>query len=132
MPRLGGIEAGGSKFVCAVGSGPEDADVVEFPTTTPQETIARVFEFFGSREPVEAIGIASFGPIDPNPESPTWGYITSTPKSGWRDFNFVGAVRRVLAIPIAFDTDVNAAALGEFRWGTAHGLRSFLYVTVGT
>jgi fructokinase len=132
MPRLGGIEAGGSKFVCAAGSGPEDAEIVEFPTTTPQQTIARVAEFFGSRQPVEAIGIGSFGPIDPNPESPTYGYITSTPKRGWRDFDFAGAVTDALAIPVVFDTDVNAAALAESRWGATRGLRNFLYVTVGT
>src|SRR3984885_1565049 len=98
MPRLGGIEAGGSKFVCAVGSGPEDADVVGFPTTNPQQTIPGVAEFSRSREPVESIGIASFGPIDPNPESPTYGYITSTPKRGWRNFDFAGAVKAALAI----------------------------------
>ena len=83
MPRLGGIEAGGSKFKCAAGSGPADAEIAEFPTTTPQETIGRVAEFFRTRQPVESIGIASFGPIDPNPQSPTFGYITSTPKPGW-------------------------------------------------
>jgi len=132
MPRLGGIEAGGSKFKCAAGSGPGDAEIAEFPTTTPQETIGRVAEFFRTREPVEAIGIASFGPIDPNPQSPTFGYITSTPKPGWRNFDFAGAVRDALGIPVAFDTDVNAAALSESRWGAARGLGSFLYVTVGT
>jgi fructokinase len=132
MRRLGGIEAGGSKFLCAAGSGPEDAEIVEFPTTTPEETMARVVEFFRARAPVAAIGIASFGPIDPNPESPTFGYITSTPKRGWRNFDFVGAVGGALGIPVAFDTDVNAAALAESRWGAARGLRSFLYVTVGT
>ena len=132
MPRLGGIEAGGSKFVCAAGSGPEDAQIVEFPTTTPEETIARVTQFFRTREPVEAIGIGSFGPIDPNPESPLFGYITSTPKLGWRNFNFAGAVQAALGIPVAFDTDVNAAALAESRWGAGRGLRNFIYVTVGT
>jgi fructokinase len=132
MPRLGGIEAGGSKFKCAAGSGPDDAEIAEFPTTTPQETIGRVGEFFRAREPVESIGIASFGPIDPNPESPTYGYITSTPKRGWRDFDFAGTVRRVLGTPVAFDTDVNAAALAESLWGAAVGLRNFIYVTVGT
>jgi fructokinase len=130
--RLGGIEAGGSKFVCAAGNGPEDTDIAEFPTTTPQETIARVAEFFAARKPVAAIGIASFGPIDPNPESPTFGYITSTPKLAWRNFDFAGAVHRALGKPIAFDTDVNGAALAESRWGAARGLRSFIYVTVGT
>jgi fructokinase len=132
MPRLGGIEAGGSKFKCATGTGPEDAEITEVPTTTPQETIARVVEFFASREPVQAVGIASFGPIDPNPKSPTFGYITSTPKFGWRNFDFAGAVQGALGIPVAFDTDVNAAALAESRWGAARGSRSFLYVTVGT
>jgi len=132
MVRLGGIEAGGSKFVCAAGSGPGDAEFAEFPTTTPQETIGRVIDFFRTGQPVAAIGIASFGPIDPNPESPTFGYITSTPKLDWRNFDFAGAVRGPLGTPIAFDTDVNAAALAEARWGAARGLRSFLYVTVGT
>jgi fructokinase len=132
MPRFGGIEAGGTKFKCATGTGPEDAEITQVPTTTPQETIARVVEFFASREPVQAIGIASFGPIDQNPESPTFGYITSTPKLGWRNFDFAGAVRGALGIPVAFDTDVNAAALAESRWGAARGSRSFLYVTVGT
>jgi fructokinase len=132
MPRVGGIEAGGSKFVCAAGSGPADADIAEFPTTTPEETISRVAEFFHARPPVAAIGIASFGPIDPNTESPTFGYITSTPKLGWRNFDFAGAIRGALGKPIAFDTDVNAAALAESRWGAARGLRNFLYITVGT
>src|ERR1700722_13066812 len=132
MPRVGGIEAGGTKFVCAAGSGPEDLEIAEFPTTTPSATIRRVIDFFQAGQPVTAIGIASFGPIDPNPDSPTFGYITSTPKRGWRDFDFAGAVKDALAIPVAFDTDVNAAALAESRWGAARGLRNFLYVTVGT
>jgi fructokinase len=132
MVRVGGIEAGGSKFVCAAGSGPEDAEIAEFPTTTPEKTIPRVAEFFLARPPVAAIGIASFGPIDPNPESPTFGYITSTPKPGWRNFDFAGAIRTALGKPIAFDTDVNAAALAESRWGAARGLRNLLYITVGT
>jgi fructokinase len=132
VPRFGGIEAGGSAFRCAVASGLDDVDFAEFPTTTPAETMARVTEFFRARPAVEAIGIASFGPIDPNPESPTFGYITSTPKLAWRNFDFAGAVRRALGTPVAFDTDVNAAALAESQWGAARGWRSFLYVTVGT
>ena len=132
MARLGGIEAGGSKFVCAAGSSPEDCEFAEFPTTTPQETIGPVIDFFRARAPVAALGIASFGPIDPNPDSPTFGYITSTPKLAWRNFDFAGTVGRALQTPIAFDTDVNAAVLAESRWGAAQGLHSVLYVTVGT
>src|SRR5579862_8669477 len=132
MPRLGGIEAGGSKFVCAVGGGPGDAEFLEFATTTPGETIAQAVDFFRAREPVEAIGIASFGPIDLRPESPTYGYITSTPKLHWRNTDVAGAVGRALGVPVAFDTDVNAAALAERRWGAARGIENFVYVTVGT
>jgi fructokinase len=132
MSLLGGIEAGGSKFVCAVGSGPDDAEFREFPTTSPEETMRHVIDFLGAAEPVAAIGIGSFGPIDPNPQSPTFGYITSTPKAGWRNFDFAGTVRRALGVPIVFDTDVNAAALAESRWGAARGLRNFIYITVGT
>jgi len=132
VSRAGGIEAGGSKFICAVGSGPADLDSVEIPTTTPQETVSRVIEFFRERGRVEALGIGSFGPIDPDPQSATFGYITSTPKQGWRNFDLVGAIRAALHVKVAFDTDVNAAALGEFRWGAAQGLHTFLYLTVGT
>jgi fructokinase len=132
MRRLGGIEAGGSRFRCAWGTGPDDAEVAEFPTTGPSETIARAIEFFQTREPVEAIGIGSFGPIDPDPRSPTFGYITTTPKRVWRNFDFAGAVRAAIPVPVAFDTDVNAAALAESRWGAARSLRSFVYLTAGT
>lgn len=132
MPRYGGIEAGGTNFRCAVGNDPEDVEIAEFSTTTPAETIARSVEFLRTRGPIQAIGIASFGPIDPNPESPTYGYITSTPKLPWRNFDFAGAVRHALMLPVAFDTDVNAAALAESRWGAAQGVRNFVYVTVGT
>jgi fructokinase len=132
MPIVGGIEAGGSKFVCAVGSQPDDLQVGEVPTTTPEETIKRTVAFFQEYQPVSAIGIGSFGPIDPNPPSPTFGYITATPKLAWRNFNFAGAIRDALGVKVAFDTDVNAAALGEFRWGAAQHLDTFLYLTVGT
>ncbi|HWY48626.1 MAG TPA: ROK family protein [Bryobacteraceae bacterium] len=132
MSKAGGIEAGGSKFVCAIGSGPDGLDSVEIPTTTPEETLGRVIEFFGQRGPVEAVGIGSFGPIDPDPQSATFGYIMSTPKLAWRNFDLAGAIRERLHVKVAFDTDVNAAALGEFRWGAAQGLQTFLYLTVGT
>jgi fructokinase len=132
MPFVGGIEAGGTKFALAIGSRPEDLEVGEVPTTTPEETLRRTVDFFKSRPAVKAIGIGSFGPIDPNPSSPTYGYITSTPKLAWRNFNFAGAIRDALGVEVAFDTDVNAAALGEFRWGAAQSLDTFLYLTVGT
>ncbi len=132
MSKVGGIEAGGTKFVCAVGSGPDDLDAVEIPTTAPGQTLARVIEFFKTREPVERIGIGSFGPIDPLPQSATFGFITSTPKPAWRNFDLAGAVGNALPVKVAFDTDVNAAALGEYRWGAAQGLDTFLYLTVGT
>jgi fructokinase len=132
VPKFGGIEAGGSKFVCAVGSGPDDLDLVEIPTTTPPETIRHVLEFFGRGGRVEAVGIGSFGPIDPDPQSATFGYITSTPKQAWRNFNLAGPIRAALHAKVAFDTDVNAAAFGEFRWGAAQSLDTFLYLTVGT
>ena len=133
---FGGIEAGGTKFVCAVGSGPKDiVDSVRFSTTTPEETIGKSIEFFkkaGSVTPIKSIGIASFGPVDPDPASPFYGYITSTPKPGWAHTNFAGAIREALGIAVVLDTDVNAAALGEYKWGAAQGLDDFIYLTVGT
>jgi fructokinase len=136
MAWFGGIESGGTKFVCAVGTGPGDLRArVEFPTTTPEETIRRVVEFFeqqGRLEKLSAIGIASFGPIDLHPGSPHFGYITSTPKPGWNNTDLVGPIRRALGVPVAFDTDVNGAALGEGTWGAAMGLDAFVYLTVGT
>jgi len=129
----GGIEAGGSKWECAVGRGPHELHAVEtIPTTTPGETIERVLAFFERAGPVAAIGIGSFGPIDTDLGSPTWGYITSTPKPGWANTNVAHEIRRRLSVPVTFDTDVNAAALAEYRWGAAQGLETFCYVTVGT
>ncbi len=134
MPIYGGIECGGTKFVCATGR--ETGEVLaraEFPTTTPAETIARATAFFSTQpQPPQSIGIGSFGPVDLNHASPKYGYITSTPKDGWRDTDLVGAVHLQTGLPVAFDTDVNAAALGEARWGAARGLHTFLYVTIGT
>jgi fructokinase len=129
----GGIETGGSKWECAVGGGPEDLRAVEtIPTTTPAETIGRAVAFFEREGPVEAIGIGSFGPVDPKLSSPTWGYITTTPKPGWAYTDVGQEIRRRLSVPVAFDTDVNAAALGEHRWGACQGLDTFCYITVGT
>jgi len=134
MTLVGGIEAGGTKFVCAVGTGPHDLrERVRIPTTTPAETLARCVDYFrNQRERVGAIGIACFGPIDLRPTSPTFGYITSTPKPGWQNVDIRGTMARELGVPIGFDTDVNAAALSEMRWGAGRGLENLLYVTVGT
>jgi fructokinase len=124
----GGIEAGGTKWVCGIGSGPDDLHALNtFPTTTPEETLARVAEFFAQNGGVSAVGVGSFGPIDLRS-----GHITTTPKPGWKNTDVVSALREALGVPIAFDTDVNAAALGEQRWGVAQGLDTFCYFTVGT
>jgi len=130
---LGGVEAGGSTWVCAVGSGPDDVrDTLVIPTTTPDETIGRVTGFFAEHRDVEAVGIGSFGPVDVDPASPTWGFITSTPKPGWANVDVAPRLAAALGVPVAFDTDVNAAALGERRWGAAVGVDTFWYITVGT
>ncbi len=136
MPLFGGLEAGGTKFVCAVGTQPQDLRAtIHFATTTPQESIARAIAFFEEQskgEALAAVGIASFGPVDPDPASPTFGNITTTPKPGWTSTDFAGPVRRALGVPVGFDTDVNGAALGEHRWGAAQGLDTFIYLTIGT
>jgi fructokinase len=134
---VGSIEAGGTKFVCTVASGPNDIrDEIRYPTTTPDETLARAIAFFQEQEKqhgrLAALGIGSFGPIDLDPDSPTWGYVTSTPKPGWKDTDFVGRMREHFDVPVAWDTDVNAAALGEYMWGAATGLHTFIYLTIGT
>jgi fructokinase len=129
----GGIESGGTKWECAVGTGPDDVRAaVTVPTTAPDETIGRVVDFFQREGPVDALGIGSFGPVDARIGSPTWGYVTTTPKPGWSNTDVGQEIRRRLGVPVAFDTDVNAAALGEHRWGAGRGLRSLWYVTVGT
>jgi len=134
MPLYGGIESGGTKFVCGIAN--ETGKLLarsEFPTTTPAETIGRAIAFLRDQpQPLSAIGIGSFGPVDLHPASPNFGFITSTPKPGWRDTDLAGAVKRATGLPVAFDTDVNAAAFGEGRWGAAQGLDTFLYLTIGT
>lgn len=134
---VGAIEAGGTKFVCAVGTGPGDLrEEIRYPTTDPDATIGRAVKFFRdvseTEGPLAAIGIGSFGPVDLRPGSPTWGFITTTPKAGWSDTSFAGRVCDELQVPVAFDTDVNAAAVGEWRWGAGQGLEALVYVTVGT
>jgi fructokinase len=138
---VGGIEAGGTKFVCAVGRGPEDVrqpwNRQEFATgDNPGRLISRVIEWFRENqreEPLAAIGIASFGPVDLARGSPSYGHITSTPKRGWANTDLVGPIQRALGnIPVGFDTDTNGAGLGEYFWGRAAGLDDFVYITIGT
>ena len=134
----GGIEAGGTKFICAVGTGPTDLLIKRIETTTPQKTFAEVIAFFKpytleeADRHVAAIGIASFGPLELKKESPRYGYITNTPKPSWMNVNLAGNISDSTGIPVAIDTDVNGAALGEQEWGAAQGLKTFVYVTLGT
>ena len=124
---FGAIEAGGTKFICGVGTGPEDLRTVQIATTNPQATVEQAVAFFLAQGPLRAVGIGSFGPVDLRT-----GHITSTPKPGWQNFDFAGTVRTALGVPVGFDTDTNAAALAEARWGAAQGIANFIYVTVGT
>ncbi len=129
---IGAIEAGGTKFVLGIGNkNGEIIEQVSIPTESPEITMTKVVEFFKGKD-IKAIGLGSFGPIDPNPTSKTYGYITSTPKIKWVNYNIVGELKEHFDIPIGFDTDVNGAALGELLWGRAKGLKSSLYITVGT
>jgi fructokinase len=136
MKYLGGIEAGGTKFVCMVGNDPGHLTEERFPTTTPPETIQRAIEFFlpyATNGELEAVGIASFGPLDLDPRSSTYGYITTTPKAGWSHVDLCGEVQRKLGVPVAFDTDVNVAAFGEQYWIPENRpMDPFVYMTVGT
>ena len=134
-PIWGGIEAGGTRFVCAVGSGPDSlAAETRFPTTTPDETLARAVDFLreNSGADLAAVGIGSFGPLDLRVNSPAYGRVTSTPKLAWEGVDLVGVVSDALGVPVVLDTDVNASALGEHLWGAARGVDDFVYVTVGT
>lgn len=141
---LAGVETGGTKIKCVVGRGPDQIlDRVRIPTTSdPATDLGAVADFIAAKSavcgPLAAVGIGSFGPCDPRPASPTFGFVTSTPKPGWRHTNVVGGLAALLAdrglprVPIAFDTDVNAAAWGEYRHGAGKDQSALVYVTVGT
>lgn len=129
---FGGLEAGGTKFACAVGRGHDVVAETRIATTSPPATLAAAIAFFKDHGPLGALGVGSFGPLDLDPRSSTYGFITTTPKPGWTHTDVVGPLRRALGVPVAFDTDVNAAALAEQRWGAARGAASAVYVTVGT
>lgn len=134
MERVwGAIEAGGTHFVCAIGSEPNHLKALTtFPTGTPSETIGQIIGFFKSHERLSAIGVASFGPLNLDLTSPQYGTITSTPKEGWSDFNIVQTLKKGLEVPIVLDTDVNAAALAESAWGNSKGISNSVYLTIGT
>lgn len=128
----GALEAGGTKMVVAIGD--ENGHIIEqasIPTTVPEETIPKIIEYFKDRD-IAAIGIACFGPIDLDPESETYGYITSTPKTAWKNVNIAGMIKEALNVPVGFDTDVNGSLLGEVTWGCAGGLGDVIYLTIGT
>lgn len=130
--RLGALEAGGTKMVCAIGD--ETGKIFEqvsIPTETPETTVPRMIEYF-KEAGIEALGIACFGPIDPDKKSASYGYITSTPKLAWQNYNFVGAFEKALGCPVGFDTDVNGSVLGEVTFGQAKGKSCVVYVTIGT
>ncbi|MDQ8737218.1 ROK family protein [Paenibacillus sp. LHD-38] len=130
--RIGAIEAGGTKFVCGIGS---ESGIIEdrisFPTMHPERVMEQVIEYFTDKK-VEAIGIGTFGPIDIDPHSETYGCVTTTPKPGWSGFPFLETLKREFHVPFGWDTDVNAAAYGEAKWGAAQGLDSCVYFTIGT
>lgn len=129
---FGALEAGGTKMVCAIGS--EEGEILErasIPTRTPDETMPKLAEFFTGKG-IAALGIGCFGPIDLNRTSETYGYITTTPKLPWKNYDICGYFRERLHVPVGFDTDVNGSMLGEAAWGCARGLDSAVYITVGT
>jgi len=137
MNLFGGIEGGGTKFICAVGTSPDDIRrETRIPTTKPDETMRQAVAFFKESERdlggLSALGVATFGPVDPNPDSPAYGFVLPTPKPGWSNANVLGMLKSAFDIPIAFELDVNGSALGEWTWGAAQGLDTFIYLTVGT
>jgi fructokinase len=137
QPLYGAIEAGGTKFVCAVGSAPgEWLSETRIATATPAQTLRAVVDFFEAAErvhgTVRALGVGAFGPLELNPDSPQWGRLLKTPKAGWSGADLVAPLRERFGVPVAIDTDVNAAALAEAQLGAGRGLRSVAYITVGT
>lgn len=130
---LAGIEAGGTKFVCAVARSHDDiVDRRRIETGDPKTTIDQCLDFFSGRDDVAALGIASFGPLELRQDDDRYGQITETPKRGWTGTDLVGPFADALGVPVAIDTDVNGAALAESRWGAATDVSSCLYLTIGT
>ncbi len=132
MKRFGALEAGGTKMVCAIGD--ENGNILErisIPTGTPADTMPPMIEYFKSKD-ICALGIGCFGPVDLDKDSPTYGYITSTPKLAWQNYPIVAEFEKALGIPVGFDTDVNGSALGEATWGCTQDVKNSIYITIGT
>ena len=130
--KLGALEAGGTKMVCAIGDETGKIyDQVSIPTEPPDVTIPKLIEYF-EKNTVDALGIASFGPVELDPKAPNYGYITTTTKVAWRNFDMAGSFARALKCPIGFDTDVNGSVLGEVTFGQARGKSCVIYLTIGT
>ena len=134
MSYYGGVEAGGTKFICAISDEQGKIErIARLETKTPDETIGEALKFFvGSGYRLEAVGIGTFGPVNLDVNSPSYGSITNTPKKAWRNVDLVSPFRDNLKIPVAFDTDVNVAAFGEYIWGNAQQIETFVYLTIGT
>jgi fructokinase len=132
----GGIEAGGTKIICGIGTGPQNyKNEIVIATSSPSETIGKIIQYFQEQSlkyKITGMGIGSFGPLDLNNESKTYGYITTTPKKLWVNTDILGSIKHALDIPVFIDTDVNVAALGEGKWGAGKGLDTFIYLTIGT
>ena len=137
-PLLGGVELGGTKCVCLIGTGPDDIRAkISIPTGgDANATLSRIEailqDWRAAHGPIAALGIASFGPVNLNRTSASYGFITSTAKPGWRNIDVARRLAKLFPVPVGFDTDVNGAALAEGRWGAAKHLADFAYVTVGT
>lgn len=130
---FGGVEAGGTKFICAIGrrSG-EILSTQEIPTTSPDETLKKVLDYFKATKSLVSLGVGSFGPIDLDSTSNTYGYITNTPKENWENTDIKGLLSKALGLPVALETDVGCAGLGEYFYGAAKGINNILYLTIGT
>ena len=132
MAIMAAVEAGGTKFNCGLGD--ENGNIIDqvsIPTTTPEETMKKVIEYFKDKK-FDVMGVGSFGPIDPIKGSKTYGHRTKTPKAYWSDYNLIGELKKHFDVPMEFDTDVNGAALAEAWWGAGKGFKNVMYITVGT
>jgi fructokinase len=136
-PLFGCIEAGGTKFIVGIVSGPDDIrETIRIDTTTPEQTIGATLNWLKAAEDrhgsLSAIGIASFGPLELDRKADNWGYITATTKPGWSNTDFAARIAREMLVRVGFDTDVNGAALAEAYWGAGMGQKVSVYLTIGT